>query len=82
MSSRAQEQKKSREGSGWLGTWANRQVHYSKAQQPQPSLPAHIPGTPQPSSERWVLKVLTGVVPWSPFNVVHYLEPADVGHLC
>lgn len=34
-------------GNDWLGTWAKRQVHY--AQPPPPSLPAHIPGTPQPS---------------------------------
>ena len=34
-------------GDDWLGTWAKRQVHY--AQPPPPSLPAHIPGTPQPS---------------------------------
>jgi hypothetical protein len=32
---------------GWLGTWAQRQVHYNPQQ--QPSLPTHIPGTPQPS---------------------------------
>ena len=44
----AQERRKSREGAGWLGTWANRQVHYSKGRPPQPSLPAHIPGTPKP----------------------------------
>ncbi len=34
-------------GNDWLGTWAKRQVHYK--QPPPPSLPAHIPGTPQPS---------------------------------
>ena len=34
-------------GIDWLGTWAKRQVHYNP--QPQPSLPAHIPGTPQAS---------------------------------
>ena len=52
--SRAQDRRKSRDGPGWLGTWANRQVHYSKGKPPQPSLPAHIPGTPQPASERQV----------------------------
>ena len=31
---------------GLLGTWTRRQVHY-KQRLPPPSLPAHIPGTPQ-----------------------------------
>ncbi len=52
--SRAPDRRKSKDGPGWLGTWANRQVHYSQGKPPQPSLPAHIPGTPQPASERQV----------------------------
>lgn len=41
-SSRGQQNEE--QGKNWLGTWAKRQVHYA-----QPSLPAHIPGTPQAS---------------------------------